>query len=239
MSALPLDSLPPTQPPVLPRVGHDQEETKDARGVHLAATPSPSIWETAEVTFQIDRRTITLPQFIGDYKVLRLLGVGGMGVVVVVQNQFFGREEALKMIHDRLDSEKAHDDFIREMHAQAGMDHSHIAKVNYAGVCKQEGLCRNRLYLVMPLEAGDLAAQLTANGPFPPAAAANLVRRLAKAVAHAHDRNVIHCDLKPKNILLGKDGTPKITDFGLAKYLTKAGDRGIYDLFVEICRIKN
>ncbi|MDB5310024.1 MAG: hypothetical protein JWO38_4226 [Gemmataceae bacterium] len=166
---------------------------------------------------------VTCPRFIGDYEILRLLGSGGMGNVFVAKNLFFGREEALKMIHDRLDSREARKKFVEEMHTQAGLDHANIVKVHYAGMSKHAGKYKDQLYFVTSLESGDLGDAIEKTGPFPPARAADLIRQLAKAIAHAHARGVIHCDLKPKNILLAADGTPKVTDFGLVKFLAVRG----------------
>lgn len=170
---------------------------------------------------------IPIPQYIGDYKIEKLLGSGGMGNVFQAQNQFFGRVEALKMIHDQLESRESREAFIDEMHTQSRLDHSNIVKVHYAGVCRQTGDYRNRLYLVMSLEPRDLSEAIRDRGAFPPLEASNIVRRLAKALVHAHSKNVIHCDLKPKNILMDPEGVPKITDFGLVRFLgTRDGKTG-------------
>jgi serine/threonine protein kinase len=181
---------------------------------------------------KFDDDKIQIHEYIGDYRIEKLLGSGGMGNVFRVQNQFFGRVEALKMLHDQLETRDARDAFIAEMQTQSRLNHTNIVKVHYAGVCRQSGACRNRLYLVMSLEPGDLAEQLRERGAFRPVEAAEIVRRLAKALIHAHSHGVIHCDLKPKNILVGDDGTPKVTDFGLVKILhSSGGDGGLRDGF--------
>ena len=185
---------------------------------------------------------IPIPQYIGDYKIESLLGSGGMGNVFQAQNQFFGRVDALKMIHDQLESRESREAFIDEMHTQSRLDHANIVKVHYAGVCRQTGDYRNRLYLVMARVPRDLSEAIRDRGAFPPLEASNIVRRLAKALIHAHSKGVIHCDLKPKNILMDKDdreekdgkedgeakevkyNVPKITDFGLVRFLRDGQD---------------
>lgn len=190
----------------------------------VAAVEPSSTGASAELVFPGPGGVVVCPKYVGDYEILRPLGVGGMGMVFVAKNLFFGREEALKMIHERMDARSARDGFIREMHTQAGLDHSNIAKVLYAGSIKTRGKYYGRLYFVMSLEKGDFGAVIQRDGPMAPIEAANVVRRLAKAIVHAHSRGVIHCDLKPKNVLVGADGLPKVTDFGLVRLLSTNGD---------------
>lgn len=177
-----------------------------------------------ELSFESDRGPVTCPEFIGEYQVIGLLGRGGMGNVFRVRNPFFNFEQALKMLDARLDSRESRRQFITEMRTQAELEHTNIAKVHYAGVCRAKGKFHDQLYFVMALETGDLGDEIKKRGPYPPSEAANIVRRLAKAIGLAHARGTFHCDLKPKNILLGTDGTPKITDFGLAKMLAETQD---------------
>jgi tRNA A-37 threonylcarbamoyl transferase component Bud32 len=159
------------------------------------------------------------PRF-GDYELLGALGEerrGGMGIVYKARNLFFQRIEVLKVINDSRPSPRARGRFLNEMQAQAGLEHPHIVKVHYAG--EVDG----QLYFTMAYEeGGDLAAAIKKSGPPTPADAASLVRRVARAVEYAHSKQILHCDLKPHNIVLARDGTPKVTDFGLAQFL--AGD---------------
>jgi len=115
--------------------------------------------------------------------------------------------------------------FATEARAVARLDHPAIVAVHDAGAE------RGRPYLVMELVAGEaLSARLARRGPLEPVAAAALVRDLARAVAHAHERGVLHRDLKPGNVLLDAEGRPRLTDFGLARVagpwrgLTRTGD---------------
>src|SRR5262245_25741081 len=189
-----------------------------------AADPHPSgSGSSGSVTFAHPDGDVTCPKFIGDYEILGLLGRGGMGNVFLARNQFFGRHEALKILHERFAAPESRDLVVQEMQTQAELDHRNIAKVLYAARFKDRSRGLDQLYFVMSLERGDFGAKVKKDGPLPPLEAAQVVRRVAKAVAHAHAhaQKVVHCDLKPRNILIGADGSPKVTDFGLVRLLAQ------------------
>jgi serine/threonine-protein kinase len=146
------------------------------------------------------------------YEVQGVLGKGGMGVVYKARQQRLDRVVALKMIRDvGLAGPEEVQRFRVEAEAAARLQHPNVVQLHevaeYAG----------RPYLVFEyLDGGSLAHQL-AGAPQPPRAGAELVERLARAMHHAHQQGIIHRDLKPANVLLTADGTPKITDFGLAR----------------------
>jgi tetratricopeptide (TPR) repeat protein len=152
-----------------------------------------------------------LPSVPG-YALVRELGRGGMGVVYLAQQLRLNRSVALKMPPAGLGVEEWLR-FRTEAEAAARLQHSHIVQVHETG--EHQG----RPFLVMELlEGGSLAQQLTRE-PLAARPAAELGEKLARAIHYAHERGVLHRDLKPANILLTADGTPKVTDFGLARRL--------------------
>jgi serine/threonine protein kinase len=160
-----------------------------------------------------DPAAAALPEIPG-HVLLEVLGRGGMGVVYKARDLRRNRLVALKMIlvgGHAGEQELAR--FRKEAQAIAGLQHPNIVQLYDLG--ESEGRPFFSLELV---EGGSLADQLDGT-PWPARKAARLVRTLARAVHHAHQRSVIHRDLKPANVLLAADGTPKITDFGLAKQL--------------------
>jgi serine/threonine-protein kinase len=158
-----------------------------------------------------------LPQLSG-YEVLGVLGKGGMGIVYKARQRGLGRAVAVKMILAGAHAgARVRGRFRREAEAVARLQHPGIIQIFEIG--EHEGQPFLSLELV---EGGGLDRRLR---EAPPSAreAAEMVRRLAEAVAYAHRHGVVHRDLKPANVLLTADGTPKISDFGLAKYLEEEG----------------
>ncbi len=155
------------------------------------------------------------------YEVLGRLGRGGMGVVYRARQHSLGRVVALKMLRD--DAFATQDDrarFRREAVTVAGFQHAHIVPVHDFG--EDAG----RPYFSMELlEGGSLDRKLRGT-PLPPKEAAELVEQLARAMDFAHAQGIVHCDLKPGNVLLAADGTPKISDFGLARQLGPGASQG-------------
>jgi tetratricopeptide (TPR) repeat protein len=152
-----------------------------------------------------------LPSIPG-YVILRRLGRGGMGVVFLATQVRLQRPVALKMPPADLGGEELRR-FRSEAEAIARLHHPHVVQVFETG--EHQG----RPFLVMELLEGGSLAQKLAQGPLAPPPATELVEVLARAVQHAHERGVVHRDLKPANVLYSEDGTPKVTDFGLARRL--------------------
>jgi eukaryotic-like serine/threonine-protein kinase len=151
---------------------------------------------------------------MADYEILELLGSGGMGKVFKARQRSLKRLVALKMIlAGYAATAEETERFHTEAEAAAALQHPHIVQIYEIG--KADG-CP---YLALEYVDGGSLFDRLRSGPLPPRQAADLVRTLARAMHYAHQRGIIHRDLKPANILLGEDGAPKITDFGLAKRL--------------------
>jgi eukaryotic-like serine/threonine-protein kinase len=154
---------------------------------------------------------------IPGYAIVSTLGRGGMGVVYKARQVNLNRTVALKMI---LSGAHAGPDelarFRTEAESLARLQHPNIVQVHEVG--EREG----KPFFSLEFCAGGALDRKLAGTPLPPPVAARMVETLARAMQAAHHANVIHRDLKPANILLTADGTPKITDFGLAKKLDEA-----------------
>jgi WD40 repeat protein/tRNA A-37 threonylcarbamoyl transferase component Bud32 len=152
------------------------------------------------------------------YELLGELGRGGMGVVYKARQVKLGRVVALKMILSGMHAGEA--DLARfrtEAEAIARLQHPNIIQIYEVG--EQDG----QPFFSLEFCAGGSLEKKLHGTPLPPQEAARLVEVLARAMQAAHEKNVIHRDLKPANVLLAEDGTPKITDFGLARKLDDHG----------------
>jgi predicted Ser/Thr protein kinase len=153
------------------------------------------------------------PQRVGErYAVSDELGRGASGVVFKADDLVLDRSVALKELTVTVTDDDTRARFRREAKILARLNHPNIVQVY--DLLEHEG----RLWIAMELvEGGDLAALLGKIGRLDYTVAAHIGERMAEALAFAHGRGVIHRDLKPLNVLLVDDRTPKITDFGLAK----------------------
>ncbi len=166
-----------------------------------------------------EKSTRAVPTISG-YEILGELGRGGMGVVYRARQVRLNRLCALKMIlggaHASLEAATR---FLGEAEAVARLQHANIVQIHHVG--EVDGLPYFELEYV---DGGSLDRRLDGT-PWAARQAAELIESVARGVAEANRLSIIHRDLKPGNILLAADGTPKITDFGLAKSL--ASDSGL------------
>ncbi|HKB01571.1 MAG TPA: protein kinase [Gemmataceae bacterium] len=152
---------------------------------------------------------------LGKYRVRRVIRAGGMGIVLEADDPVLKRRVAIKVMHPRLAADAvARARFLREAEAMARLDHDHVVPVFEAA----EDPTAKVAYLVMPFLQGEpLSDQLRRDGRLPPGEAIRIGREVALGLQAAHDRGLIHRDVKPSNIWLDPRGKVKLLDFGLAR----------------------
>jgi predicted Ser/Thr protein kinase len=160
---------------------------------------------------------------LGRFRVLSLLGRGGMGVVYCAEDDALRRRVALKVLPSALvgDGERRAR-FLREARAAAATTHPTIATVYDVG---EDG---GRVFVAMELVAGKTLRELLQGAPLPIAEVARVGAEIARGLAKAHAAGVIHRDLKPENVMVSAEGQVKILDFGLAKL-----DEGVGPIAVD------
>ncbi len=158
------------------------------------------------------------PPLLGEYELVRRIGSGGMGVVYLARHRRMNRHVALKAVPPHaLDREILHQRFAREVEITARLAHPNV--VTAFDAREDQGVS----YLVTEyLEGGDLGRLVRRSGSLPVLTAVQSIRAAALGLAHAHERGVIHRDVKPSNLLLDGTGAVRVGDWGLAR--TAAGD---------------
>jgi serine/threonine protein kinase len=158
---------------------------------------------------------------LGSYVLLERLGEGGMGQVFKAKNWKLGRVVALKLVRkDRLNKPDAIRRFEREVRSAAALVHPNIVLAHDADL-----IGGTHLLVMEYVEGTDLAKLVKMNGPLPVPQACEFIRQAALGLQHAHERGMVHRDVKPANLLLTADGrTIKVLDMGLARLDQPAGD---------------
>ncbi|MBN1827257.1 MAG: protein kinase [Candidatus Eisenbacteria bacterium] len=156
---------------------------------------------------------------VSHYRIVEKIGRGGMGVVYKAEDLRLGRPVALKFLHaDLLRHIDAKSRFLTEARAASALDHPHICTVYEIGESEEEGL-----FLALAWYDGESLRERIRRGPLPTEDAARFARQIAEALAAAHDKGIVHRDVKPANIMLAEDRSAKLLDFGLAKLIGSDG----------------
>jgi serine/threonine protein kinase len=156
-------------------------------------------------------------QLVGDYKLIRLIGEGGMGVVYEAEQQHPRRPVALKLIRPFLVSRNLLRRFEHESDVLARLDHPGIARVYEAGTFESPAGAGAQPFFAMELVRGVPLSAYARDRKLDTRARLQLLAKVCDAVHHAHQKGVVHRDLKPSNILVDESGQPKVLDFGVAK----------------------
>ena len=145
------------------------------------------------------------------YRVIQRLGAGGMAAVFLAHDEKLDRDVAVKRMHtserDDIDARR----FQREAKLGASLSHPNLVSIFDTQRDDESVL------LVMEYVDGETLADLLARGPVEPSRAVEIVRAVAEALDHAHKAGIVHRDVKPGNVLLGRDGSVKLADLGIAK----------------------
>ena len=154
----------------------------------------------------------------GRYRLVELLGQGGMATIYRAADTQLGRDVAIKLLRpEYLRAPDFSSRFRQEAQNAASLNHPNVVSVY------DYGEDPNGPYIVMELVDGeDLATILRRNGPLPASQAARISAAVARALAAAHARGIVHRDVKPGNVLIGRDGRVKVVDFGIARAVAEA-----------------
>lgn len=169
-----------------------------------------------------------LPRFEG-FEITRILGKGGMGTVYLARDQRLARNVAIKVLNA---SDLAYEDrrarFLREARSAGSIRHQNVATIHEVGETA-EGFP----FIVMEYCEGETLSQRIRRGPIESAEFLTIARQIAAGLSAAHEKGIIHRDIKSANIIIEQGGTVKLLDFGLAKSiprsLTEPGIEGAYE----------
>jgi Tol biopolymer transport system component len=176
--------------------------------------------EIASSLLQSDARRRLAGQRLGPYAIGTLLGAGGMGDVYRARDTLLGRDVAIKILPEAFTADAdRRARFEREARLLAALNHPHIGAI-YGFEQRHPSTSPGQAgvhALVLELVEGETLADRLREGPLPIGAAMTMARQIAEALDAAHEKGIVHHDLKPSNIMLTPDGIVKVVDFGLAK----------------------
>jgi eukaryotic-like serine/threonine-protein kinase len=190
------------------RMGDDEQSLQDGE-----ATEQPAAEEVSFVDPWVG-------QYLADYYIIRRIGEGGMGIVYLARHQSLDRLAAVKFLGAHMVDDKAYiERFLNEARGAAKLNHPNIVGVYDAG-----SIGDNIYYFIMEyIEGRDLGSLLRDRHVFPVPESVGYIRQAAVALGYAHKKRIIHRDIKPDNLMLTNEGTIKVGDLGLAKWISDDG----------------
>lgn len=187
-----------------------------------ARTVDPLAVQAGERLAALDVDPSTVPvarQRIGDFRLIRSVGQGGMATVYLAERSGFAQRVAVKLLHRTVRSDLDRRLFERERKALASLEHPNIARLIDGGVSEND-----EPFLVMEFVEGQSITEFARTHALGPAARVRLMAEVCDAVATAHAQLIVHRDIKPANVLVSADGRCKLLDFGVAKFLEEDED---------------
>lgn len=159
------------------------------------------------------------PDLSNEYEIEREIGRGGMGVVYLVYQRSLNRAVALKVLRP---GEQTFGPLVKRFLGEA----KHLARLRHPNIVSihEIGDAHGEPYFTMDFIDGEPLSAEVRRGPMSPTQAVAILKQVGKAVQHAHRQGIIHRDLKPSNVLIDHEGTAVVTDFGLARDVSKSSD---------------
>ena len=191
----------------------------EEQGLDIIDTPA---LEAAACLLSPDQPDLTKGQFVGHYRILSLLGVGGMGEVYLAEDTKLGRKIALKLLP--ADFTKDRDRvrrFQQEARAASALNHPYIVTIHETGEFDE------RHFIATEFIEGETLRQRMRDTVFTLGETLDIAIQVASALRAAHQAGIVHRDIKPENIMLRPDGYVKVLDFGLAKLTERSIGAGV------------
>ena len=199
-----------------PELRHEVESLLDAHFADRDFLQTPAIETAADSTVEVGKK-------IGDYEIIERLGAGGMGDVLLARQETsaFVRKVAIKIVKRGMDTDEVLRRFTLERRILATLVHTNIAQLYDAGATDD-----GRPYFVMEYVDGRRIDDWVETEALSTHERLRLFRSICHAVQYAHQNLVVHRDIKPGNVLVSSEGTPKLVDFGIGKILSHTDDFG-------------